>query len=80
MHQLLIQVYLVKQSHLVACFSEKQNEAKQKFLTYDKELYVVVQALRYGKLVSFLHEYAFVVKHRSGTENKPADAFSFVVD
>ena len=31
----------------IAYFSEKLNEAKKKYSKYDKELYTVVQALRY---------------------------------
>ena len=30
-----------------AFFSEKLNEVQQKYFTYDKEFYAVVQALRY---------------------------------
>jgi hypothetical protein len=33
----------------VAFFSEKLNEAKQKYTTYDKEFYAVVQALKYWR-------------------------------
>ncbi|KAL6188925.1 hypothetical protein ACLB2K_040316 [Fragaria x ananassa] len=102
---------LSQEGHPVAFFSEKLNEAKQKYSTYDKEFYAVVQALRYwryylvpnefvlfsdhealkyinsqqklsyrhGKWVSFLQEYSFVIKHKSGAENKAADALSRVI-
>lgn len=36
-----------QEGHLVAFFSEKLNEAKQRYFTYNKELYMVVQSLRH---------------------------------
>jgi len=38
---------LSQERHPDAYFSEKLNDAKQQYSTYDKELYAVVQALRY---------------------------------
>lgn len=38
---------LMQGGRLVAYFSEKLNDAKLKYLTYDKELYAIVQALRH---------------------------------
>ena len=99
---------LSQERHPVAYFSEKLNEAKQKYSTYDKEFYAVVQALRYwrhyllpqefvlysdhealrylnsqkklnhrhGHWVEYLQAYSFVLKHKSGIENKAADALS----
>lgn len=99
---------LSQERHPVAYFSEKLNEAKQKYSTYDKEFYAVVQALRHwrhyllpqefvlfsnhealrylgsqkklnsrhAKWVELLQEYTFVLKHKAGVENKPADALS----
>ena len=32
---------------LVAFFSEKLNEAKKKYLTYDKEFYAIIRALNH---------------------------------
>jgi hypothetical protein len=40
---------LSQERNLVAYFSEKLNEAKQKYSIYDKKFYVVVQALRYWR-------------------------------
>ena len=37
---------LSQEQRPVTYFSEKLNEAKQKYSSYDKELYVVVQALK----------------------------------
>ncbi|KAL6313103.1 hypothetical protein AAG906_018818 [Vitis piasezkii] len=106
----IFQKYLKKASYCI--FSEKLNEAKQKYSIYDKEFYVMVQTLRYwchyllpkefvlyfdhealkyvnsqkkhnhrhGKWVSLLQEYTFVIRHKSGVENKAADALSQVWD
>ena len=40
---------LSQEGHPIAFFSEKLNEARLKYSTYDKELYVIVQALRYWR-------------------------------
>ena len=39
-------VVLSQEQRPVTYFSEKLNEAKQKYSSYDKELYVVVQSLK----------------------------------
>ena len=38
---------LSQEGHPIAFFSEKLNNAKLKYSTYDKEFYVIVQTLRY---------------------------------
>ena len=40
---------LSQESHPIAFFSKKSNEARLMYSTYDKELYAVVQALRYWR-------------------------------
>ncbi|KAF2304621.1 hypothetical protein GH714_035811 [Hevea brasiliensis] len=50
---------VLSQGHSIAFFSEKLNEAKQRW-------------------VEFLNEYSFVLKYRSGVENKAADALSHI--
>ncbi len=40
---------LSQENHPVAFFSEKLNDAKLRYSTYDRELYAVVQALRYWR-------------------------------
>ncbi|KAK8942371.1 hypothetical protein KSP39_PZI009407 [Platanthera zijinensis] len=99
---------LSQEGHPVAYFSEKLNEARQRYSTYDREFYALVQALRHwrhyllhkefvlysdhqalryldsqsklshrhAKWVEFLQSYHYVLKHRAGVENKPADALS----
>lgn len=99
---------LSQAGHPIAFFSQKLNEAKKRYSTYDLEFYSIVQALRHwrsyliqrefvlnsdhealkhinnqGSLsrrhanwVSFLQEYTFVIKHKSGQYNQVADALS----
>ena len=38
---------LSQEGHPIAFFSEKLNNAKLKYSTYDKEFYAIIQALRY---------------------------------
>ena len=40
---------LNQEGHPIAFFREKLNEAKQQYSIYDKEFFVVVQALRYWR-------------------------------
>jgi hypothetical protein len=37
---------LSQDNRLVAYFSEKMNETKRKYSTYDKEFYAIIQALK----------------------------------
>lgn len=38
---------LSQEGHHVTYFREKLNEVKQKYSTYDKEFYAIIQSLRY---------------------------------
>jgi len=98
---------LSQKNHPVAYFSEKLNDVWQRYSTYDKEFYAVVQALHYWryyllpqefvlysdhealkylnsqkrlnarhKLVEFLSDYTFVLRHKAGVENNLTDALS----
>ena len=92
----------------IAFFSEKLNESRRKYSTYEKEFYAIVRALdhwshyllakefvlysdheslkylhsqqklqrRHAKWSEFLSPFHFVLKHKSGTQNKVADALS----
>ena len=40
---------LSQENHLVAYFSEKLNDARQRYSTFDKEFYAVVQVLRHWR-------------------------------
>jgi hypothetical protein len=44
----------------IAYFSEKLNEAKGKYSTYDKEFYVVIQALKKWRHYLVPKEFVFV--------------------
>ncbi|CAL8993728.1 unnamed protein product [Prunus brigantina] len=48
---------LSQEGHPIAYFSEKLNEAKQRYSTYDKEFYAVVQALRYWQYYLLPNEF-----------------------
>ena len=56
---------LSQESHPIAFFSEKLNEAKLKYSTYDKELYAVVQALRYWRHYLLPHEFVLFSDHEA---------------
>ena len=51
--------------HPIAFFSEKLNEAKQKYSVYDKEFYVVVQALCYWRHYLLPSEFVFYSDHEA---------------
>ncbi|XP_072993886.1 LOW QUALITY PROTEIN: uncharacterized protein [Typha latifolia] len=99
---------LSQEGHPIAYFSEKLNETRQRYTTYDKEFYAVVQSLRHwrhyllpqefvifsdhealrylnsqkklnarhGRWVKFLRDYTYTLRHKSGADNKAADALS----
>ena len=48
---------LSQESHPVAFFSKKLNDAKLRYSTYDKEFYAVVQALRHWRYYLLLQEF-----------------------
>jgi hypothetical protein len=56
---------LSQERHPVAYFSEKLNEAKQKYSTYDKEFYAVVQALRYWRHYLLPQEFVLYFDHEA---------------
>jgi hypothetical protein len=41
-----IRAVLIQDNRSIACFSEKLNDAKMKYFTYDKEFYAVIQVLK----------------------------------
>ena len=49
----------------IAYFSEKLNEAKKKYSKYDKELYTIVQALRYWSHHMTTHEFVIYSYHNA---------------
>ncbi|XP_022847564.1 uncharacterized protein LOC111370094 [Olea europaea var. sylvestris] len=56
---------LSQDRHPVAYFSEKLNEAKQRYSTYDKELYAVVQALCYWRHYLLPQEFVLYSDHEA---------------
>ena len=56
---------LSQEGHPIAFFSEKLNEARLKYSTYDKELYAVVQALRYWRHYLLPHEFVLFSDHEA---------------
>jgi len=56
---------LSQECHPIAYFSEKLNEAKQKYSTYDNEFYVVVQALRYWRHYLLPQEFVLYYDHEA---------------
>ena len=56
---------LSQEGHPIAFFSEKLNEAKQKYSIYDKEFYVVVQTLRYWHHYLLPKEFALYSDHEA---------------
>jgi len=56
---------LSQERHPVVYFSEKLYEAKQKYSTYDKEFYAVVQALRYWRHYLLPQEFVLYSDHEA---------------
>ena len=54
---------LTQEGHPVAYFSEKLNDTRQRYSTYDKEFYAVIQALRYWRYYLFPHEFILFSDH-----------------
>ena len=56
---------LSQENHPVAFFSEKFNEAKLRYSTYDKEFYALVQALRYWRHYLLPNEFVLYSDHEA---------------
>lgn len=54
-----------QEGHPIAYFSEKLNDVKQKYSTYDKEFYAVIQALRYWKHYLLPQEFVTFSDHET---------------
>jgi len=56
---------VLAQGHSVGFFSEKLNDARQRYSTYDKEFYAVIQALRYWRHYLLPHEFVLFSDHEA---------------
>ena len=56
---------LSQEGHPITFFSEKLNEMRQRYSTYDKELYVIVQALRYWRHYLLPQEFVLYSDHEA---------------
>jgi len=54
---------LTQEGHPIAYFNEILNDAKQKYSTYDKEFYAVIQALRYWRHYLLPQEFILFSDH-----------------
>ena len=54
-----------QENHPVAYFSEKLNDARQRYSTYDKKFYAVVQALRYWRHYLLPQEFVLYSDHEA---------------
>ena len=57
--------FLAQEGPPVAYFSEKLNDAKQKYSTYDKEFYAVIQALHYWRHYLLPQEFVLFSDHEA---------------
>ena len=56
---------LSQEGHPIAYFSEKLNDAKLKYSTYDKEFYAIVQALQYWRHYLLPQEFVLYSDHEA---------------
>ena len=56
---------LSQQGHPIAFFSEKLNDAKRRYSTYDKEFYAVMQSLRFLRFYLLPTEFVLFSDHQA---------------
>ena len=56
---------LSQEGHPIAYFSEKLNNSKLKYFTFDKEFYAIVQALRYWRHYLLPQEFVLYSDHEA---------------
>ncbi|GKV53725.1 hypothetical protein SLEP1_g60242, partial [Rubroshorea leprosula] len=76
---------LSQEGRPIAFFNEKLNDTKLRYSTYDKEFYAIVLkhlnsqqkiSRRHAAWSEFLQAYPFLLKYKSGVQNRVADALS----
>ena len=56
---------LSQEGHLIAFFSEKLNDVKKRYSTYDKEFYAIVQSLCFWKFYLLPTEFVLFFDHQA---------------
>ena len=56
---------LSQEGHPIAFFSEKLNDVKRQYSTYDKEFYAIVQSLRFLRFYLLLIEFVLFSDHQA---------------
>ena len=56
---------LSQEHHSIAYFSEKLNDAKQKYFTYDKEFYAIIRALWHWRHYLLSREFVIYLGHEA---------------
>ncbi|XP_054789480.1 uncharacterized protein LOC129295022 [Prosopis cineraria] len=72
-----ISAVLSQEGHPITFFSEKLNDAKLRYSTYDKEFYAIKISRRHARWSELLQSYPFLIKHKARTLNSVADALSY---
>ena len=54
-----------QEGHPIAFFSEKLNDAKRRYSTYDKEFYAIVQSLRFWRFYLLPTEFVLFSDHQA---------------
>ena len=56
---------MCQEVHPIAFFSEKLNDAKRRYSTYDKEFYAIVKSLRFLRFYLLPIEFALFSDHQA---------------
>ena len=56
---------LIQEGHPITFFSEKLNNAKRRYSTYDKEFYTIVQSLRFLRFYLLSIEFVLFSEHQA---------------
>jgi len=62
---LTISGVLSQESHPIAYFNKKLNDARQRYSTYDKKIYTIIQALRYWRHYLLSQDFVLYSDHET---------------